>query len=237
MSSTARHLPRSNYADRLAEFGEFVFAEAEAFARTGCWRLFFAGRMGSGFDRRVIVELGCADGTLLTSVAARYPHTAFVGLDWKCKPLHDCAARVASEKLNNVALLRARGQDLGRAFGQGEVAEVWLFHPDPCDTAVELKNRLMSAALLADVHRVMRPAGIVAMKTDHAAYDQWTLELLGSQMGRRLFDVSMMSNDFWTDQAALAHTRDRAFAGLTTPFESRFIKKRQPIYYVEMRRK
>ena len=232
MSRTSR-LPRSNYAHRLGEFGEFVFAEESAFARAGQWGEFFKARMGERFDGRVIVELGCSNGALLTTVAARYPQTAFVGVDWKCKPLYDCATRAAGEELRNVGLLRARGQDIARAFAPAEVDELWLFHPDPCDTAVELKNRLMSAAFLADVHRVLRQEGILALKTDHAAYHQWALDLLDSEVRikRRL-----TSRDYWSDKLVLGHTVDRLFAGLTTPFEERSVKKRQPIYYVEMRK-
>src|SRR3954468_24747581 len=105
MSST-RRLPRSNYADKLREFSEFVFAEDEGFSRGGRWHEFFQSRIGARFDGRVVLELGCSDGHLLTTVAARHPETAFVGLDWKCKPLHDCASRVASEELRNIVLLR-----------------------------------------------------------------------------------------------------------------------------------
>jgi tRNA (guanine-N7-)-methyltransferase len=230
--STTRPLPRSNYADKLREFSECVFTQEHAFEAREQWREFFQARIGAKFDGRVILELGCSDGTLLTTVAARHLETAFVGLDWKCKPLHDCASRVASEKLRNIVLLRARGQDVARIFGAEEVHEIWLFHPDPCDTPVELKNRLMGEGFLADAHRVLRDSGIVVLKTDHAEYYQWTLD----HCCRRLFNVSMTSSDYWADKAALMHTGGRLFSGLTTPFEAKFLKKRQPIYYVEIRK-
>jgi tRNA (guanine-N7-)-methyltransferase len=231
--STTHRLPRSNYASKLRAYSDFVCADDEAFARAGRWHEFFEARIGGRFDGRVILELGCADGQLLTTVAARYPGTAFVGLDWKCKPLHDCASRVASEELRNIALLRARGQDLGQVFGDGEVNEIWLFHPDPCDTPVEFKNRLMGEGFLKDAHRVLREKGIVALKTDHAEYHQSTLEVLAEL---RSFQIELTSSNYWEDKAALMHTSGHFFSGLTTPFEARFLKKRQPIYYLEIRK-
>jgi tRNA (guanine-N7-)-methyltransferase len=233
--SEPRHLPRSNYAAKLGEFSDFVFTEGQACARGGRWREFLRSRIGPKFDGRVMLELGCSDGTLLTTVAAKYPDTAFVGLDWKCKPLHDCASRVASRELRNVALLRARGQDVGRIFGDGEVEEIWLFHPDPCDTAVELKNRLMGEAFLKDALRVLREGGTLALKTDHAEYHQWTVDLLRGRSPGALRLV-LKSDHFWEDEQAQRHTKGHCFAGLTTPFEARFLKKRQPIYYVEIRK-
>jgi len=233
--SETRRLPRSNYAAKLGEFSDFVFTEGQAFARAGRWHGYFASRIGSKFDGRVMLELGCSDGTLLTTVAARYPDTAFVGLDWKCKPLHDCASRLVSEGLRNVALLRARGQDVGWIFGEGEVDEIWLFHPDPCDTPVEFKNRLMGDAFLKDAFRVLRNGGFIALKTDHAGYYQWTVDLL---RGRSVdgFRVVLTSSHCWEDEEAQRQTKGHCFAGLTTPFEARFLKKRQPIYYVEIRK-
>lgn len=231
--STTRRLPRSNYADKLPEFSEFVFTEEHAFSWAGKWREFFRSRIGAKLDGRLILELGCSDGQLLTKVATRHPEIAFVGLDWKCKPLHDCASRFASEELRNIALLRARGQDLGQTFGDGEVNEIWLFHPDPCDTPVEFRNRLMGAGFLEDAHRVLREEGIVALKTDHAEYHQWTLEVLAQL---RSFHIELTSSNYWEDKAALMHTSGHLFSGLTTPFEARFLKKRQPIYYLEIRK-
>jgi tRNA (guanine-N7-)-methyltransferase len=182
-----------------------------------------------------MLELGCSDGTLLTTVAAKYPDTAFVGLDWKCKPLHNCASRVASGELRNIVLLRARGQDVGRIFGDGEVNEIWLFHPDPCDTAIELKNRLMGDAFLKDAIRVLREGGTLALKTDHAGYYQWTVDLLRGRLADG-FRVVLTSPHYWEDEEAQRQTKGHCFTGLTTPFETRFLKKRQPIYYVEIRK-
>lgn len=54
---------------------------------------------------------------------------------------------------------------------------------------------------------------------------------------RARFSVPFASADFWHDAAALAHTADRCFAGATTGFEARFVAKRRPIYYVELRKR
>jgi tRNA G46 methylase TrmB len=238
-------LPRSVYAPRLRDFAEFVFAGETSFQNSGRWRDLFRQRIGPAFAGRVVFEIGCFDAAYLCRIAAKYPATAFVGLDWKCKAIYDGAQRVASLALRNVALLRGRGQDAPRVFAQREVDEIWVFHPDPCDRDVELKNRLIAQPFLSDVHGILRDHNsTLSLKTDHRGYYQWALNLFGlpgpvspSPAILHQYQVAMTSADYWHDPAALAHSAGRPFAGEVTLFESRFLKKRLPIYYLEIRKK
>ncbi|HEX8911369.1 MAG TPA: hypothetical protein VF796_03340 [Humisphaera sp.] len=58
-----------------------------------------------------------------------------------------------------------------------------------------------------------------------------------SPAARERFEVAAASPDFWGDAAVLRHTAGRCFTESQTPFERRFVAKRRPIYYVELRRK
>ena len=228
----------------------------------------FFDRIGRSYGNRIVLEIGCFDAAYLCAIANKHPNCAFIGLDWKARSVHDGAKRIAETGLKNVALLRGRAQDLRRIFADREVDEIWLFHPDPCDRDIELKNRLISEPFLGDVHEVLRDStSTLSLKTDHPGYYQWVLSLFGleepvwfhspdaksprvrrrdlmtvanlppqSAAVRRRFEVGMNSADFWNDPAAIAHTGSRYFAGETTLFERRFIKKRQPIYYFEIRK-
>jgi tRNA G46 methylase TrmB len=255
---------RSVYADRLREFSDFAFGDDEVFARRGRWRGYFRDRIGPTYDGRVILEIGCADGAFVSRIAAQHQNAAFIGLDWKAKAVYDGARRVAEEGLRNVTLLRGRAQDIRKIFADAELDEIWVFHPDPCDRDADLKNRLIAPPFLADVHHVLRDhSSTLTLKTDHPSYYQWVLALLGlpepdwsqhsrtrtrdlipaeslppaSDKVRRMYDVVMNSANYWTDPAAQSHTAGRAFAGLATTYESRFMKKRLPIYFIELRKK
>ena len=234
---------RSVFADRLLEFPDLVFSDGRELHHRGRWHEHFATRMlnrslapvlrAEGvktFDGRVILEIGCNDAHLLAAVAATHPTTAFIGIDWKARALFNAAQRVAARQLNNVALLHARAQDIRKSFGDHELDEIWIFHPEPLDNPREIQNRLISEPFLVDLHHALRPGGVLALKTDHGGYFDVVLEVFARLSDR--FHLTATSTDFWidgTDQSAAVATR--AFAGEITPFEGRFISKRKPIYF------
>lgn len=262
---------RSAFADQLLEFPGLVFSDGAELQRRGAWHEFFRTRVGSPFDGRIIFEIGCNDAALLARVAAKHPATGFIGIDWKCRALHAGATHIAAAGLRNVVLLHGRAQDLRRFFADGELHELWLFHPDPCDKPRELRNRLITEPFLLDIHAALRAGGALVLKTDHAGYHQWVLGLLGlpepdvfkharerkeaaggpvrmrdlmspedvpapsTALAERL-EVSAHSADFWNDDAARRASAGRCFAGEATAFETRFVRKRLPIYYLEVKK-
>ena len=267
--------PRSIFAAKLAELPDVALADAKAFERRGNWGRFFRDRIGAPYHDRLVFEIGCNDAALLTRIAQKHPHTAFVGIDWKFKAIYDAASRVSQLGLRNVALVRGRAQDVARYFGAGEVDEAWVFHPDPCDKPNELKNRLFAEPFLSDLHGVLRDGrSTLTLKTDHPGYYQWALALLGlpepaafeparagfsSPVGtprvrprdlmsvenlpsvnaivRAKFEATTWSADFWGDTQAQARLRERAWVGERTSFEERFVRKRMPIYLLDLRKR
>ena len=278
------HLPRrrSVFADRLREHASFAFGDEAICTQRGRWAELFRDRIGPAFCGRVIFEIGCADGDLICRLAAKHPTTAFIGLDWKAKSIFDAAERVARLGLRNVVLLRGRGQEIRKIFAPGEIDEVLLFHPDPCDTPAERANRLFDVPFLLDAHAALRgAASTLTLKTDHPGYYTWALALLGrdepaqfkeardraiadpasagrltgeprvratqllsladrppaSGSVRERFEISVASADLWRDEEAASQIADRVFAIETTFFEKRFLKKKQPIHYLQLKKR
>jgi tRNA (guanine-N7-)-methyltransferase len=231
-------MPRSNFAHRLVEYPDLIFPDEHAFSHRSHWHDFFEKRIGPTFNNQVIFEIGCNDAAFLATIAQKHPNTAFIGLDWKVKAIYDAAVRVSELELKNVALLRVRAQDIARIFGPDELDEIWIFHPDPCDREVELKNRLIAEPFLLNSQHVLRNGSSrICLKTDHAEYYEWTLKVLRGSAVRDAFQVAVRSSNYWTDEHALRETSTRLFSGTTTTFEDRFRRKKQPIFYVELRKR
>jgi tRNA G46 methylase TrmB len=219
--------------------------------------------MGDDIDGQIILEIGCADAEFLLRVARKHPRAGFIGLDWKYKAVHDGAARVAVSGARNIILMRARAQDVSRFFAEREIDEIWIFHPDPCAREAELKNRLIAVPFLIDAHAALRDGGsTLSLKTDHPGYYQWVLALLDvaqpdwtairarpRELMRaenlpppddqilRCFTLASHSADLWNDPAAMARASTRLFADERTAYEAKFVAKRRPIYYVELRKR
>lgn len=233
-------LPRSAYVGKLQEFPDIAFTDQGALQHRGKWSEFFQKRIGTTFSGELILEIGCFDAALLSAIAAEHPAAAFVGIDWKCKAIYDGAKRIFEHALPNIVLLRARGQDLLKLFAQAEVDEIWIFHPDPCDKQAERKNRLIAPSFLDSAHTILKSdSSTLTLKTDFPDYYRSVLDLLESSNPFREtgFEVTANSTDYWHDQAALSHSICRYFAGKTTMYENRFLKRQQRIFFVEMQKK
>jgi tRNA G46 methylase TrmB len=235
--------PRSVYAERLGEYPEVILPEGVAQGIRRTWGDFFVRRTEGAFSGQIVLDVGCFNAAYLAAIAANHPATAFVGIDWKYKAIFDGGRTVSERGLKNLVLMHGRGREIGRWFGERELAEVWVLHPDPCDGPKELKNRLVAGPFMLEVARVLRPGGLFTLKTDHAEYFAWARGVFGVEDRvalppqvdevARLFQVSAMSADYWADAGVRAQTAGRPYAGQRTHFEERFIRRRQPIHFLE----
>lgn len=172
---------RSKFSHRLSEFPEIVLRDIASFAVRARWNELLAERMGSR-PERIVFEVGCFDASFLCKIARKHPGVGFIGLDWKAKALFDGASQITQQGINNVLLIRGRGQDIAHIFAPEEVDEIWLLHPDPCDKPNELQNRLFSERFLVDAHGVLRDEkSTLTLKTDHPGYYQYALALFGQK--------------------------------------------------------
>lgn len=249
---------RSVFADKLTEFESFVLGDAAVTTQRGRWHQYFrsrragpaplAGDVGAGGTRNedgeagsssnlhpLLLEIGCFDARFLAHIAVRHPDRNFIGLDWKARPLYLGAREIVKQDLRNLALLRGRAQDLASIFADGELDEVWLLHPEPCDREKERANRLMSEPFLMNVHRLLRRGGRLILKTDHREYFDSTLGLLREPSHAGQFVVEVESSDFWNDPAAQCTTADLCLSGERTFYEARFIRRKLPICYLQIR--
>ena len=169
--------------------------------------------------------------------------SGLVGIDWKCKAIYDGAQRVSRLGLQNIALIHGRGQSLPDIFGNREIDELWIFHPEPFEKETKSQARLISLQFLRQIEPLLRGSdSCVVLKTDHADYYQQVLKLLRPLDSNSLhssaapFEVTVASTDFWKDPRAQLHTSKRSFKGEMTEYERRFSKRHVPIHYLEFRK-
>jgi tRNA (guanine-N7-)-methyltransferase len=110
-------------------------------------------------------------------------------------------------------------------FGNGELAEIWLPFPDPRPKGRDEKRRLTSPRFLELYKKLLKPGGMLRLKTDNRPLFDYTLEVLKD-----------------TPHTELEHTFDlyqspllEEHFGINTNFERMYLAKNQPIHYLRFR--
>ncbi|MBC7447182.1 MAG: tRNA (guanosine(46)-N7)-methyltransferase TrmB [Hymenobacteraceae bacterium] len=178
-------------------------------------------------SRPLTLEVGCGKGDYTVGLAERFPTGNFLGLDIKGERLWTGSTRARELGLTNVGWLRGQAQELAEHFSRAELAGIWLTFPDPHDPLGAARPRLTAPRFLELYRHILRPGGLVRLKTDSVELFEYTLsESLPTQ---RVTDIRFTRDLYGPDGAGLladAH-------GIQTHFERRYRAIGKPITYLE----
>ncbi|OFZ19638.1 MAG: hypothetical protein A2X94_17505 [Bdellovibrionales bacterium GWB1_55_8] len=165
-----RYSTSSNpYSNRLEEFSDRVFSDNSTEAHSGQWRSLIPD--GKSDPRRELhVEIGCNAGHVVVEWAARNPAHAYIGIDWKFKPIFRAAEKTVKRGIQNLLFLRAHADRIKYMFGPDEIDGLYLYFPDPWPKKAQMKNRFFSEIRLRELAGLIRPGGAFHVKTDHPEY-------------------------------------------------------------------
>jgi tRNA (guanine-N7-)-methyltransferase len=117
------------------------------------------------------LEVGSGKGLFLATAATSRPDHAFLGIEIATGYARLCAARLARAGLTNARMIQGDGGFLvGSVIPDRRLAAVHVYFPDPWWKARHKKRRVLSAAFLAQVGRVLAPAGKLHIWTDVEEY-------------------------------------------------------------------
>jgi tRNA (guanine-N7-)-methyltransferase len=123
----------------------------------------------SGFFKNtnpVILELACGRGEYTVGMARLFPQQNCIGVDVKGNRMYIGAKKCLEEKITNAAFLRTQIEMLTDYFISGEVDEIWITFPDPQLRVSKAKRRLTHPRFLRLYQQVLKPGGIIHLKTD-----------------------------------------------------------------------
>jgi tRNA (guanine-N7-)-methyltransferase len=126
----------------------------------------------------VTLELACGKGDYAIGLAQRFPGRNFIGVDIKGARIWRGAKSALEMGLPNVAFLRTRIEQVALFFEEGEVDEIWITFPDPFLRNSKSNRRLTSPMFLQHYRRILRPGGLVHLKTDDPTLFEFTMEVL-----------------------------------------------------------
>jgi len=131
-------------------------------------------------DNPITLEFACGRGEYTLALARTYPDRNFIGVDVKGARIWKGARMALEEGLSNVAFLRTRIEQINYFFTPGEVGEIWITFPDPFPRKGKANRRLTAPNFLGFYRKLLKPQGIVHLKTDADSLYAFTLETLAS---------------------------------------------------------
>ena len=156
------------------------FAEMETFPNVfqppyepmaGHWRERFFHN-----DHPIVLELGCGRGEYTVGLARKYPEKNFIGVDIKGARMWAGAKQAVEEGIRNAAFLRTNIEFITQFFSHDEVDEIWITFCDP--QMKKATKRLTSTYFMQRYQQLVKPDGLIHLKTDSPFLYTYTTEML-----------------------------------------------------------
>jgi tRNA (guanine-N7-)-methyltransferase len=196
----------------------------EPFALKGKWRQEVFGN-----NNPIILELGCGKGEYAVGMGQHYPEQNFIGVDLKGNRIYIGAKEALELELKNVAFLRTRIDFILAYFEPGEVDEIWLTFSDP--QPKKARKRLSSPIFTARYKQILKPGGIIHMKTDSDVLFDYTLE----QIEEHGHEMLACYPDLYANLPEDLDQQTKEIFHIKTYYEEFFSKRGHVIKYCKFR--
>lgn len=192
----------------------------KGFIHKGKWAEYFKN------DNPIVLELGCGKGEYTVGLARRYPNKNHVGIDIKGARFWRGAKTALDEGLENVAFLRTQIELVANCFAENEVSEIWITFPDPQIKYKRTKHRMTNALFLEKYRQILKPNGIVHLKTDSEFMHGYTLGLLQG-LGH---EVLYSNHDVYKNEGSPPEVLE-----IQTFYEKQYLEIDKSITYLQFR--
>jgi tRNA (guanine-N7-)-methyltransferase len=192
------------------------------FKLKGCWRKEFFNN-----NYPIILELGCGKGEYSVELARQNTDKNYIGIDIKGARMWRGAKTAFEERLKNICFLRTRIELIESFFTTAEIDEIWITFPDPQLKKKRNKKRLTGARFLNSYSNILKPDGLIHLKTDSRQLFDYTLELARQNK----LQLLKSTNDLYSDPEA----DNRLF--IKTHYEKIFLEQGKKITYLCLRLK
>lgn len=177
-------------------------------------------------DNPIVLELGCGKGEYSVGLAERFPEKNFIGIDIKGARFWRGAKTAVETGMNNVAFVRTQIELIHHIFTQNEVSEIWITFPDPQIKYKRTKHRMTNAAFLDNYKKILKPNGLMHLKTDSEFMHGYTLGLLHG-LG---YEVLYANHNIYKNEGAPTEV-----TGIQTFYESQYLEVNKSITYIQFR--
>lgn len=180
-------------------------------------------------DKPLVLELGCGKGEYAVGMGRRFPEKNFLGVDIKGARMWNGASIALDEGLTNVGFLRTRIDFITSFFSPGEVDEIWITFPDPQKEGRRERKRLTSPMFVARYREILKPGGIVHLKTDSPDLYEYTME----QVWEHGYGLIQATDNLYGELVNELDEDTQAILNIRTHYEGIFSAKGFSIKYIK----
>lgn len=180
-------------------------------------------------ENPIVLELGCGKGEYSVGLAKAFPEKNFIGIDIKGARFWFGAKEAAEKGISNVGFLRTQIELVDCFFEENEVDEIWITFPDPQIKYRRTKHRMTHPDFLDRYKKILKPGGIMHLKTDSEFLHGYTLGILQG-LG---YEILTAHHDIYGAPEYEPNTE--LLREIKTYYESLFEAKGKTITYIKFR--
>lgn len=180
-------------------------------------------------DNPIVLELGCGKGEYSVGLGNHFPNKNFIGVDIKGARMFIGAEQALNDKMSNVAFLRTRIDFITDYFEEGEVDEIWLTFSDP--QRKKPNKRLSSPVFIERYRKILKPGGIVHMKTDSDLLFEYTED----QIKTNNYELLELTWDLYGELPEKIDPLTREIFHIKTHYEKLFTARGSVIKYAKFK--
>ena len=175
----------------------------------------------------IVLELGCGRGEYTVGLAQRDPNKNYIGIDIKGARMWAGAKQAELAGIKNVAFLRTNIEMISNFFSPDEIDEIWITFPDP--QMKKATKRLTSTYFMQRYRQLLRPDGIIHLKTDSPFLYTYTQAMVKENH----YPILVDTNDLYSEEAVRT-LGDKANEArmLQTHYENQWLDRGLTIKYI-----
>lgn len=174
----------------------------------------------------IVLELGCGKGEYSVGLADKYPNKNFIGIDLKGARFWRGAKTAVETGLKNVAFIRTQIELINHIFYENEVDEIWITFPDPQIKYKRTKHRMTNSQFLKLYKKVLKPEGVINLKTDSEFMHGYTLGLLHGEG----HEVIYSNHNVYVNEGS-----PEEVTSLQTFYEKQYLEINKAITYIQFK--
>lgn len=177
-------------------------------------------------NQPIVLELGCGKGEYCIGLSEMFPDKNFLGIDIKGARFWRGAKTALEENKTNVGFLRTQIELVDQIFEENEIDEIWITFPDPQIKYKRTKHRMTNTNFLQKYKKILKPDGVVNLKTDSEFMHGYTLGLLHGEG----HEVLHANHDVYKNEYS-----PKEVVNIQTFYENQYLEENKKITFVKFR--